>query len=267
MTMSLIKFEQVSFKRSDRYILKDISLTIEPGVITAIMGASGSGKSTLLNLMVGRLTADNGRITLLDQELNSRIGSGIYQLWRRMGFLFQSAALFNDLTVLENVMFPIDEHTTLPEIMQEIVAIMKLEAVGLRAAASYYPHQLSGGMQRRVALARAIALDPEIVFYDEPFAGQDPISMGVLVRLIKQFNQDLGITSILVSHDVGETLAIADKVIFLHEGKIRFDGTAHDFVRCQDPGVVQFVQALADGQVKFNMPSAHTIGEQLICLK
>jgi phospholipid/cholesterol/gamma-HCH transport system ATP-binding protein len=264
--MSLIKIEKVSFKREDRFVLKDVSLTIEPGIVTAIMGASGSGKSTLLNLMVGRLIADAGTITLMGQELHEHMGAKIYSLWRRMGFLFQSAALFNDLTVLENVMFPIDEHTTLPHIMQEIVAFMKLEAVGLRAASDYYPHQLSGGMQRRVALARAIALDPEVVFYDEPFAGQDPISMGVLVRLIKQFTQDLGMSSILVSHDVGETLAIADKVIFLHEGKIRFDGTAHDFVRCQDPGVVQFVQALADGPVQFHMPHNKKIGDQLICL-
>jgi phospholipid/cholesterol/gamma-HCH transport system ATP-binding protein len=264
--MSLIKIEGVSFKREERYVLKDISLTIEPGVITAVMGASGSGKSTLLNLMVGRLHPDQGSVTLFDTELKATARSKIYGLWRRMGFLFQSAALFNDLTVLENVMFPIDEHTKIPEVIQEIIALMKLESVGLRAASDYYPYQLSGGMQRRVALARAIALDPEVVFYDEPFAGQDPISMGVLVRLIKQFNQDLGISSILVSHDVGETLAIADKVIFLHEGNIRFDGTTHDFVRCQDPGVVQFVQALADGPVKFHMTHNKTIGDQLLCL-
>jgi phospholipid/cholesterol/gamma-HCH transport system ATP-binding protein len=229
--MSLIKLEHVSFKRDDLCILKDISLTIEPGLITAIMGASGSGKSTLLNIMIGRLNPQEGKVFLLNNELKSNVQSKIYQLWRRMGFLFQSAALFNHLTVLENVMFPIDEHTLIPTVIQKIIGLMKLESVGLRAAADYYPHELSGGMQRRVALARAMALDPELVFYDEPFAGQDPISMGVLVRLIKQFNKDLGVSSILVSHDVGETLAIADKVIFLHEGRIRFDGTAHDFVR------------------------------------
>jgi phospholipid/cholesterol/gamma-HCH transport system ATP-binding protein len=188
-----------------------------------------------------------------------------YDLWRRIGFLFQSAALFNDLNVIQNVQFPIAEHTDLPERMQKIIALIKLESVGLRAASHYYPHQLSGGMQRRVALARAIALDPELVFYDEPFAGQDPISMGVLVRLIQQFSKNLGMTSLVVSHDVGETLAIADRVIFLHQGKVYFHGTAHEFVRCQDPGVVQFVQALADGPVQFHMQNSMTLGEQLLC--
>ncbi len=232
------------------------------------MGSSGSGKSTLLNLMTGRLQPSSGSVRLFGVDLaQKRPAHERYALWRRVGFLFQSAALFNDLTVMQNVCFPIAEHTDLPERLQKIVALMKLESVGLRAAGNYLPHQLSGGMQRRVALARAIALDPEIVFYDEPFAGQDPISMGVLVRLIQQFTRDLGITSIVVSHDVGETLAIADRVIFLHQGKIHFHGTAHEFVRCQDPGVVQFVQALADGPVQFHMNHPQALGDQLLCLE
>jgi phospholipid/cholesterol/gamma-HCH transport system ATP-binding protein len=266
--MALIELDNVTLKRNERTILDKVSLQIAPGIITAIMGSSGSGKSTLLNLMTGRLQPTIGSVKLFSVDLSKHSPpKKRYALWRRVGFLFQSAALFNDLSVIENVRFPIAEHTDLPERLQKIVALMKLESVGLRAASEYLPHQLSGGMQRRVALARAIALDPEIVFYDEPFAGQDPISMGVLVRLIQQFTRDLGITSLVVSHDVGETLAIADRVIFLHQGRIYFHGTAHEFVRCQDPGVVQFVQALADGPVQFHMNNSQALGDQLLCLK
>lgn len=266
--MALIELDEVTFCRNERVILDRISLKIEPGIVTAIMGSSGSGKSTLLNLMTGRLKPDTGQVKLFDVDLSQDHSSKQRNaLWRRVGFLFQSAALFNDLSVIENVAFPISEHTNLPTHLQKIVALMKLESVGLRAASDYMPHQLSGGMQRRVALARAIALDPEIVFYDEPFAGQDPISMGALVRLIQQFTQDLGITSLVVSHDVGETLAIADRVIFLHKGKVHFHGSAHEFVRCQDPGVVQFVQALADGPVQFHMAHSQDLGDQLLCLE
>jgi phospholipid/cholesterol/gamma-HCH transport system ATP-binding protein len=262
--MPIIKLENVSFTRNNRKILDDITLSIEPGLITALMGASGSGKSTLLNIIIGRLAADKGLVQLFDKDLTKIPHDKIYSIWKRMGFLFQSAALFNDLTAIENVMFPLDEHTKLPDQMQRSIGLMKLEAVGLRGAADYYPDQLSGGMQRRVALARALSLDPEVVFYDEPFAGQDPISMGVLVKLIKQFNESLGISSILVSHDVQETLAIADRVLFLHEGKIRFNGTATEFARCQDPGVVQFVQGLSDGPVKFHMATQKSWSDQLL---
>lgn len=262
----LIELKKVSFQRSGRWILKDVDLSIHSGSITAVMGSSGSGKSTLLNLMTGRLSPDSGQVFLFDQEIAAQPQAQMYQLWKQIGFLFQSAALFNDKTVLQNVTFPIEEHTKLPERLRSCIGLMKLESVGLRAAAHYYPHELSGGMQRRVALARAIALDPRIVFYDEPFAGQDPISMGVLVRLIKQFTEDLGISSLLVSHDISETLGIADRVIFLHEGRVYFHGTTHDFVRCQDPAVVQFVQALADGPVRFHMAHKQTLGEQLLCL-
>lgn len=262
----LIELQDVSFQRNGRWILQDVNLTIQSGCITAIMGASGSGKSTLLNLMTGRLQADRGKVFLFDQQIDRQSASQMYALWKKIGFLFQSAALFNDMTVLENVTFPIEEHTHLPERFRNSIGLMKLESVGLRAAADYYPHELSGGMQRRVALARAIALDPQIVFYDEPFAGQDPISMGVLVRLIKQFTEDLGISSLVVSHDISETLGIADKVIFLHSGQVYFHGSTHDFVRCQDPAVVQFVQALADGPVGFHMSHPQSLGEQLLCL-
>ncbi len=264
--MAFIELEDVSFFRNNRCILDKVSLKIERGIITAIMGSSGSGKSTLLNIMTGRLRPESGKVKIFDHSLSSLTVAQRVQLWKKIGFLFQSAALFNDLTVLENVCFPISEHTTLPLSFQKTVGLMKLEAVGLRAAAHYYPHELSGGMQRRVALARAIALDPQIIFYDEPFAGQDPISMGALVRLIHQFTKDLGMTSLVVSHDVGETLAIADRVIFLNQGKIRFHGTAHEFVRCQDPAVVQFVQALADGPVQFHMPHEKSVTEELLWL-
>lgn len=263
---NLIELHKVSFQRNGRWILKDVDLTIQSGSITAVMGSSGSGKSTLLNLMTGRLQPDSGKVFLFDQEINKQPYGQMYRLWQKIGFLFQSAALFNDMTVLENVIFPIEEHTHLPQRLRSCIGLMKLESVGLRAAAQYYPHELSGGMQRRVALARAIALDPSIVFYDEPFAGQDPISMGVLVRLIKQFTEDLGISSLVVSHDISETLGIADRVIFLHDAHVYFHGSTHDFVRCQDPAVVQFVQALSDGPVRFHMDHAQSLGEQLLCL-
>jgi len=266
--MALIELDDVTLKREGRIILDRISLKIAPGMITAIMGSSGSGKSTLLNLMTGRLQPTQGSVKLFGIDLSIAMRpQERLAIWRRVGFLFQSAALFSDLSVIDNVKFPISEHTNLPERLQTMIALMKLESVGLRAASDYHPHQLSGGMQRRVALARAISLDPEIVFYDEPFAGQDPISMGVLVRLIQQFTKDLGMSSLVVSHDVGETLAIADRVIFLHESKIHFHGTAHEFVRCQDPGVVQFVQALADGPVQFHMQPSQALGDQLLCLE
>jgi phospholipid/cholesterol/gamma-HCH transport system ATP-binding protein len=263
---TMIEIHDLSFQRHGRWILKNVNLSLDSGYITAIMGASGSGKSTLLNLITGRLRPDTGKVFLFGEQLDKQREGQMYGLWKKMGFLFQSAALFNDMTVIENVIFPISEHTLLPERLARYIGLMKLESVGLRAAADYYPHELSGGMQRRVALARAIALDPQIVFYDEPFAGQDPISLGVLVRLIKQFTEDLGITSLVVSHDISETLGIADKVIFLHDGGIYFHGSTHDFVRCQDPAVVQFVQALADGPVRFHMPHSQSLGEQFLCL-
>ena len=263
--MNVIRFENVSFAYQGQNILKNISLTIYPQLVTAIMGSSGSGKSTLLNLAVGRLMPTNGCVHLFSQRTCDLSDTKKYDLWKKLGFLFQSAALFNDLTVLENVRFPLDEHTRLPLRMREDIAILKLEAVGLRAVASMYPHEMSGGMQRRVALARALALDPSLVCYDEPFAGQDPISMGFLVKLIRQFNDLLKITSLLVSHDIEETLAIADRVIFLDNGKIYFDGTATEFYRSELPKVVQFVQASSKGPVDFHKPCQKTLKEQLLC--
>lgn len=263
--MNLIRFENVSFAYNGQRILKNISLTIYPQIITAIMGSSGSGKSTLLNLAVGRSLPCHGKVELFSHQTCQLGLEKKYSLWKKLGYLFQSAALFNDLTILENVRFPLDEHTSLPKRMKDDIALLKLESVGLRAVAQMYPHEMSGGMQRRVALARALALDPCLVCYDEPFAGQDPISMGFLVKLIKQFNDFLKISTILVSHDIQETLAIADRVIFLDQGQIYFDGTATEFYRSHLPKVVQFVQASSRGPVDFHKPSNLSLEEQLLC--
>lgn len=263
--MSLVRFENVSFSYQGQSILKNISLTLYPQLVTAIMGSSGSGKSTLLNLAVGRLLPCHGTVSLFSEITAQLTLDHKYALWQKVGYLFQSAALFNDMTVLENVRFPLDEHTTLPLSMKNDIATLKLEAVGLRAVSHMHPHELSGGMQRRVALARALALDPCLVCYDEPFAGQDPISMGFLVKLIRQFNDFLKISTLLVSHDIQETLAIADRVIFLDNGRIYFDGTATEFYRSNLPKVVQFVQASSRGPVDFHKPCHQTLKEQLLC--
>lgn len=263
--MSVIRFENVSFSYQGQCVLKNISLNIYPQLVTAIMGSSGSGKSTLLNLAVGRMLPTHGSVHLFSHDTADISLSVKYALWRKVGYLFQSAALFNDMTALENVRFPLDEHTPLPSRMKDDIAILKLEAVGLRAISNMYPDEMSGGMQRRVALARALALDPALVCYDEPFAGQDPISMGYLVKLIRQFNDFLKITSLLVSHDIHETLAIADRVIFLDNGRIYFDGTATELYRSDLPKVVQFVQASSRGPVNFHKTCQQTLKEQLLC--
>lgn len=224
------------------------------GKLVAVMGGSGSGKTTILRLIGGQLKPQSGAV-MLDGQIVHALGlKQLYQLRRKMGMLFQHGALFTDLTVFENVAFPLREHTDLPEMLIRDLVLMKLHAVGLRNAAHLKPTEISGGMARRVALARAMALDPELIMYDEPFAGLDPISMGVTANLIRRLNDALGSTSILVSHDVHESFLIADYVYFLSQGKIVAHGTPAQMMASDDPYVRQFVHAQADGPVPFHYP-------------
>ena len=251
----LISIRDLVFSRGARKIFDSVSLDIPRGRVTAIMGPSGTGKTTLLKLIGGQLKPDSGAILVDGEDVQKlRLGQ-LYELRKRMGMLFQTGALLTDLSVYENVAFPLREHTRLPESMIRSLVLMKLQAVGLRGARDLMPAQLSGGMARRVALARAIALDPMMILYDEPFTGQDPISMGVLVKLIHDLNEELGLTSIVVSHDVKETLAIADQAFLISEGKLVGQGTPQEIDRSDSPWVNQFVHGLADGPVPFHYPA------------
>lgn len=222
------------------------------GKIVAVMGGSGSGKTTILRLIGGQLRPQSGTVRVDGENVHELDTKGLYGLRRTMGMLFQHGALFTDLTVFENVAFPLREHTDLPEELIRDLVLMKLHAVGLRNAAQLKPSEISGGMARRVALARAVALDPQLIMYDEPFAGLDPISMGVIANLIRRLNDVLGSTSILVSHDVHESFAIADYVYFLSKGKIAAEGTPGALLVSTDPYVKQFVHAEPDGPVPFH---------------
>jgi phospholipid/cholesterol/gamma-HCH transport system ATP-binding protein len=251
----LVTIRGLSFARGERVIFDQVDFDIPRGKITAIMGPSGTGKTTLLNLIGGQLYPDAGYIDIDGERLHDLSLAELYRLRKRMGMLFQSSALFTDLSVFENVAFPLREHTALPENLLHTLVLMKLEAVGLRGARELLPSALSGGMTRRVALARAIALDPMIVMYDEPFAGQDPISMGVLVKLIRILNDALGLTSIIVSHDIRETAAIADYIYLISDGRVVEHGTPATLDRSHSPWVEQFVHALPDGPVPFHYPA------------
>lgn len=251
----LIRIDHLTFQRNQQCIFDDISLTIPKGQITAIMGPSGTGKTTLLQLIGGRLKPNAGHLYYENQCIDGMSNKQLLRLREKMGMLFQNSALFTNLTVYDNVAFPMREHTQLPESFIKDLVLMKLEAVGLRGARNLMPSQLSGGMSRRVALARAMALDPELIMYDEPFTGQDPISMGVLVKLIKHLNDALGMTSIIVSHDVPETASIADYIYILAQGKIVGQGTPQQLADCQDPHVLQFMHGLPDGVVPFHYPA------------
>jgi len=252
---ALIQLTNVRFAYDTRTILDGISLTVPRGQVTAIMGASGGGKTTALRLMGGLVQANSGQFLFDGQDLAHASTKQLYAMRRRMGVLFQNGALFSDLTVFENVAFPLRELAQLPESMVRDIVLMKLNAVGLRGARDLKPSQISGGMARRVALARAIALDPELVLYDEPFAGLDPISLGTAARLIRSLNDSLGITSVIVSHDLDETFAIADQVIVLANGKIAAQGTPDAVRQSEDPLVRQFVHAQSDGPVHFHYPA------------
>ncbi|MEO5573816.1 MAG: ATP-binding cassette domain-containing protein [Gammaproteobacteria bacterium] len=252
----LIKIRDLRFSRGARKIFDGVDIDIQRGKITAIMGPSGTGKTTLLRLIGGQLRPDSGSI-LVDEKNVSRLSrSELYQLRKRMGMLFQSGALLTDLNVFDNVAFPLREHTQLTEPMVRDLVLMKLHAVGLRGARDLMPSELSGGMARRVALARAIALDPMMIMYDEPFAGQDPISMGAIVELIDKLNEFLGLTSIIVSHDVQDTAAIADYIYLLSEGKVIGQGTPAEMAGSDSARVQQFMHGLADGPVPFHYPAA-----------
>ncbi len=244
----------LTFGYGDRVILDNISLQIPRGKVTALMGASGGGKTTVLRLIGGQYRAQQGQLLFDGDDVTPMNQTQLYAARRRMGMLFQFGALFADLDVFDNVAFPLREHTNLSEELIRDIVLMKLNAVGLRGARDLRPSDLSGGMARRVALARAIALDPELVMYDEPFAGLDPISLGTAARLIRQLNDTMGLTSVFVSHDLEETFAIADQVIILANGKVAMAGTPDEVKQSTDPLVHQYVNALPDGPVRFHYP-------------
>ncbi len=252
----LVRVRGVSFYRDEQLIFDQLDLDIERGKVTAIMGPSGAGKTTLLKLIGGLLRPDAGAIEVDGQEIGQLSRAELVVLRTRMGMLFQSGALLTDLNVFENVAYPLREHSRLPESLLRRLVLMKLEAVGLRGAAHLMPGALSGGMARRVALARAVALDPMIIMYDEPFTGQDPISMGVLVSLIRQLNDASAMTSLVVSHDVRETLTIADHAYLIANGRLICHGSPEMIAREKSPWVRQFVDGLPDGPVHFHYPAA-----------
>lgn len=248
---ALIEVKNLSFNRGDRVIYDQVNLKIRKGQITAIMGPSGTGKTTLLRLIGGQLVPDAGEVLLDGKNISQMSRQELFKARARMGMLFQSGALFTDMTVYENVAFPIRAHTQLPEhLIAELVAL-KLESVGLRGAERMMPSELSGGMNRRVALARAIALDPDLIMYDEPFAGQDPIVMGVLTRLIRSLREALDLTTIIVSHDVAETLSIADYIYVVAEGKVQGEGTPDQLKNHSSPFVRQFLTGSVEGPVDY----------------
>jgi phospholipid/cholesterol/gamma-HCH transport system ATP-binding protein len=251
----LVDISDLHFRYGERPILSGINMQFGRGKVIAVMGGSGSGKTTILRLIGGQLRADSGTIRVGGQEIGSLGRRELYAVRRRMGMLFQFGALFTDMSVFENVAFPIREHTDLPEELIHDLVLMKLNAVGLRGAHALMPAEISGGMARRVALARAIALDPELILYDEPFAGLDPISLGVTANLIRSLTQALGATSVLVTHDVAESLAIADYVYFVASGKIAAEGTPDALAASTDPFVRQFVDGAPDGPVPFHYPA------------
>lgn len=249
-----IKVQNLSFSRGDRVIYEDVSLTIPRGKITAVMGPSGTGKTTLLRLIAAQLSPDGGEIQVDGQNVHALSRSALYKVREKMGMLFQSGALFSDMTVFENIAFPLEEHTKLSATQIKDIVLEKLHSVGLRGAAALKPSELSGGMARRVALARAIALDPELVMFDEPFTGQDPISKGVLVELIRKLNAAEAITSVLVSHDVEECLSIADHVCILAGGRVIAEGSPDEIRQSQNAQVKQFLHGEPDGPVPFHYP-------------
>jgi phospholipid/cholesterol/gamma-HCH transport system ATP-binding protein len=255
---ALVELKEVTFSypgsSGDRVILDNVTLSVPRGKVTALMGASGGGKTTVLRLIGGQQKATSGKVLFDGKNVANFNQQDLYAARRRMGMLFQFGALFTDSSVFDNVAFPLREHTDLSADLIRDIVLMKLNAVGLRGARDLMPSEISGGMARRVALARAIVLDPELIMYDEPFAGLDPISLGTAAQLIRQLNDTLGITSVVVSHDLEETFRIADKVIILANGGIAAQGTPDEVRHSTDPLVHQFVNALSEGPVKFHYP-------------
>jgi phospholipid/cholesterol/gamma-HCH transport system ATP-binding protein len=259
---NLVEIRDLQFGYGDRPLLSGLTMDFPRGKVVAVMGGSGSGKTTVLRLIGGQLRPQAGSVTVDGQSVPELALPALYLMRRKMGMLFQHGALFTDLSVFDNVAFPLREQTALPESMIRDLVLLKLHAVGLSNAAQLKPAEISGGMARRVALARAVALDPQLVMYDEPFAGLDPISMGVTANLIRTLNDALGSTSVLVSHDVHESFLIADYVYFLSQGRIVAHGTPAQMTASSDPYVKQFVHAEADGPVPFHYPG-RSLAEQL----
>jgi phospholipid/cholesterol/gamma-HCH transport system ATP-binding protein len=255
MDNNLVEITNLHFYRNGRPIFNGIDLVIPRGKVVAIMGPSGTGKTTLLRLIGGQLQPASGKIQVAGQNIHRLSQTELYKLRKKMGMLFQSGGLFTHLSVFENVAFPLREHTKLPEEMIRSLVLMKLQMVGLRGARDLMPSELSGGMARRVALARAIALDPALIMYDEPLSGQDPISKGVLVKLIRAVNDALGLTSIIVSHDVQDTLSIADYAYVISDGKLIGEGTRDEIIHNQSNKLQQFLRGLPDGPVPFHFPA------------
>lgn len=254
-TETLVSIKNMTFSRGERKIFDDVSLDVPKGKVTAIMGPSGIGKTTLLRLIGGQIAPDQGDVWFEQWNIPQLNRTQLYQVRKRMSMLFQSGALFTDMTVFDNVAFPLREHTDLPDDLLRTLVLLKLESVGLRGAAELMPNELSGGMARRAALARSIVLDPDLMMYDEPFVGQDPITMGVLIKLIRDLNQALGITSVIVSHDVPEVMSIADHVYLLSGGKVIGSGSPDELRANRDPRVRQFLDGDADGPVPFTFPA------------
>ncbi|MDP2827851.1 MAG: ABC transporter ATP-binding protein [Sulfuricellaceae bacterium] len=253
---NLVELRNVSFSYGQRPILKGISMAVPKGKVVAIMGGSGCGKTTLLKLVGGQIKSQTGKVVVAGQDVRQLDSRALYDLRRRMGMLFQFGALFTDMSVFDNVAFQMREHTDLPESVIRDLVLMKLHAVGLRGARDLMPSELSGGMARRVALARAVALDPMLIMYDEPFAGLDPISLGVIGNLIRRLNDALGATSIVVTHDVHESLEIVDYVYFVSDGVVVAQGTPDEIRASCAPFVHQFVHGEEDGPVPFHYPAA-----------
>jgi len=260
---AIVEIRNLNYAIGGRAVFTGLDMNIARGRVTAVMGPSGTGKTTLLRLITGQVVADSGSIVVAGQDLQAIRRADLYVLRRRMGMLFQNGALLTDLSVFENVAFPLREHTDLPERLVRQLVLTKLQAVGLRGAAELMPSELSGGMGRRVALARAIVMDPEILIYDEPFVGLDPISLGVIVRLIRRLNDALGITSIVVSHDVKEISAVADNVFLLSGGKVVARGTPQQLQSYPSEIVRQFIGGEADGPVPFHFPAPDYFTELL----
>jgi len=258
---NLVDVSNVHFKRSGRSIFQGVDISISKGKITAIMGPSGTGKTTLLRLIGGDLRPDSGVITVANENIHALRRKKLFELRKKIGLLFQNSGLFTHLNVFENVAFPLREHTKLNEFMIKDLVLIKLEMVGLRGAQNLMPSELSGGMARRVALARAIALDPELIMYDEPLAGQDPITKGVILKLMKTLNESLGLTTVIVSHDVQDVLSIADYSYILSDGKIIGKGNSQEIVDNQSDKVQQFLQGLPDGPVPFHYPNKNIKAE------
>ena len=263
-TDAVVELDDLHYSVSKREIFSGVDMSIRRGSITAVMGPSGTGKTTLLRLIMGQIKPSSGRLHVFGQEVEQLDRDGIYALRQRIGLLFQNGALLSDMSVFDNVAFPVREHTKVPEPVLRELVLMKLQAVGLRGAAQLMPHELSGGMVRRVALARAIVMDPELLLYDEPFAGLDPISMGVILRLIASLNRTLGITSVVVSHDVQELNTIADFSYLLSGGKVVAHGTPKSLAAAGEPVVRQFMNGEPDGPVAFHYPAQDYFQQLLV---